>query len=138
MFEESELPKAIVSRIVKNALPVGASLQKEARLAVNRAGTEFVNHLASLLNQIAKESNDKTITTAHVLRALELADFQQLIDPITEALEVHREIITEKKQKLKERRKAVINSDEPHSPKEILEETIETTPSPKDQSLDIV
>lgn len=55
---------------------------------------------------------------------------------------VHREIITEKKQKLKERRKAVINSDEPHSSKEILEvdneETIETTPSPKDQSLDIV
>jgi hypothetical protein len=38
-------------------------------------------------NDVAKESNHRSITNADVFRALELADLEHLIEPLKESLE---------------------------------------------------
>ncbi|RCH95098.1 hypothetical protein CU097_005306 [Rhizopus azygosporus] len=60
-IEDNELPKAHVSRILKNALPPGTLLQKDARLAVNKAGTVFINYLSAVSNDVAKAYQKLTI-----------------------------------------------------------------------------
>lgn len=46
-IEDNELPKSILTRIAKGALPDGAMIQKDAKTALSHASTVFINYLAS-------------------------------------------------------------------------------------------
>ncbi|KAG0738120.1 hypothetical protein G6F57_009808 [Rhizopus arrhizus] len=99
-IDDLELPKAVITRVLKNALPEGTVISKDTRLAANRAATVFVNYLASVANDVAKGVNHKTINSPDVIKALEIVELDHLIEPLKEGLE--GKLIAEKKQKKKD------------------------------------
>ncbi|GAA5871069.1 hypothetical protein JCM3774_005102 [Rhodotorula dairenensis] len=69
-LEAFELPKSVVARIARGALPDDIKLQKEVPLALVKGSTVFINYLAALSHDLATEKNHKTISAAHVLDAV--------------------------------------------------------------------
>ncbi|KAI9332413.1 histone-fold-containing protein [Pilaira anomala] len=85
-IEDNELPKANVTRVLKTALPPGTALQKDAKLAVSRAATVFINYLSSIANDVAKGANHKTISAPDVFKALEIVELDHLAPQLKESL----------------------------------------------------
>ncbi|KAG2235061.1 histone-fold-containing protein [Thamnidium elegans] len=102
-IEDNELPKANVTRVLKTALPPGTALQKDAKLAVSRAATVFINYLSSVANDVAKGANHKTISAPDVFKALEIVELDHLAPQLRESLTVYQQNMVEKKQKKKVR-----------------------------------
>ncbi|KAI9487172.1 MAG: histone-fold-containing protein [Benjaminiella poitrasii] len=102
-IEDNELPKANVARVLKAALPPGTALQKDAKLAVSKAATVFINYISSVANDVAKAANHKTISAPDVFKALEIIELDHLAPQLQESLTVFQQITLEKKQKKKEK-----------------------------------
>ncbi|XP_015586095.1 DNA polymerase epsilon subunit 3 isoform X2 [Cephus cinctus] len=96
-LEDLNLPNAVVTRIVKEALPNGVTIGKEARAAVAKAASIFILYLTSTANSIAKKGNRKTISGPDVIQAMEEIEFDQFIDHLQEALENFKRTQKEKK-----------------------------------------
>lgn len=85
--DDLNLPTSVVTRIIKDVLPDGSSVAKEAKLALTRAASVFVLYLTAQANTVATERNKKTITDKDVLEALRITEFGQFEDVLTEALD---------------------------------------------------
>ena len=85
--EDLNLPGSIVSRIVKDALPDGTKVSKEAQQAIAKAASVFVLYATSCSNQIAQKSNRKTIHGQDVISAMEDMEFDKFIRPLEANLE---------------------------------------------------
>jgi histone H3/H4 len=55
----------------KSKMTPGANIQKEAKVALTRGATVFINYLTSVANDHAKQTNHKTIGVQHMLQAME-------------------------------------------------------------------
>ncbi|GFW92721.1 DNA polymerase epsilon subunit 3 [Trichonephila clavipes] len=86
-IEELALPSAVISRILKDAIPEGINISKEARTAVARAASVFVLYATACSSQVQATSQRKTLTVTDVYSALEDMLFEDMIDPIKECLE---------------------------------------------------
>ncbi|ORZ05380.1 histone-fold-containing protein [Absidia repens] len=102
-IEDHELPKANVTRVLKQALPPGTALQKNAKLAINRAATVFISYITSLSLDTAKSNNHKTISTSDVLKAMEVAELDHLIPQLKVRLQEYQTLQNEKKQRKKDK-----------------------------------
>ncbi|KIY73157.1 histone-fold-containing protein [Cylindrobasidium torrendii FP15055 ss-10] len=91
-IEEFELPKSIVTRIARSAIPDNAKLQKETITSLLKGSTVFVNYLAASSHDVALSKQHKTIAAADVLRALEILELGDLVDGLTTELGVWREL----------------------------------------------
>ncbi|KAI8381195.1 histone-fold-containing protein [Radiomyces spectabilis] len=100
-IEDNELPKANVARVLKHALPSGTALQKDAKLAVSKASTVFINYLSAVANDLAKSANHKTICAADVFKAMEVLELDHLIPPLKESFTAFQQLQKEKKQSKK-------------------------------------
>ncbi|CEQ40352.1 SPOSA6832_01981 [Sporobolomyces salmonicolor] len=69
-IDSFELPKSVVARLAKAAVPPEVKLQKEVPLALVKGSTVFINYLAALSHDVATERNHKTIAATHVLDAV--------------------------------------------------------------------
>lgn len=96
-LEDLNLPNAVVTRIIKEALPDGISVGKEARLAVAKASSIFILYLTSTANSIAKKHNRKTISGSDVIQAIEDIEFDHFKSPLNDALENFKKTQKEKK-----------------------------------------
>ncbi|XP_058799576.1 DNA polymerase epsilon subunit 3 [Phymastichus coffea] len=96
-LEDLNLPNAVVTRIVKEALPDGVTVAKEARSSVAKAASIFILYLTSSANMIAKKNNRKTVSGPDVIQAMEDIEFDQFIEPLQEALENFKKNQKEKK-----------------------------------------
>lgn len=96
-LEDLNLPNAVVTRIIKEALPDGVTVGKEARVAVAKAASIFILYLTTAANTIAKKGNRKTISGPDVLQAMEDIEFDRFIDPLKDALENFKKSQREKK-----------------------------------------
>ncbi|XP_011313919.1 DNA polymerase epsilon subunit 3 [Fopius arisanus] len=96
-LEDLNLPNAVVTRIIKEALPDGVTVGKEARVAVAKAASIFILYLTTTANTIAKKGNRKTISGPDVLQAMEDIEFDRFIEPLREALENFKKSQREKK-----------------------------------------
>lgn len=85
--DDLNLPTAVVTRIIKDALPEGCNVAKEAKLALTRAATVFVLYLTAQANNVATERNKKTISDKDVLKALQITEFGRFEDVLNEALD---------------------------------------------------
>ncbi|KAI9270444.1 histone-fold-containing protein [Phascolomyces articulosus] len=103
-IEDNELPKANISRVLKTALPPGTALQKEAKVAVSKAATVFINYLSTVANDTAKSANHKTISAPDVFKAMEVLEFDDLIPALRESFTVFQQLQSDKKQKKKEKK----------------------------------
>ncbi|GFR59642.1 DNA polymerase epsilon subunit 3 [Elysia marginata] len=98
--EDLNLPNAVVTRIIKDAIPEGVNVSKEARLAISKAASVFVLYATSISNNFAVKGKRKTINAQDVLSAMENMEFEQFIEPLQQCQEAFRQ---EKIDKKKER-----------------------------------
>uniref|UniRef100_G7PRM1 DNA polymerase epsilon subunit 3 n=1 Tax=Macaca fascicularis TaxID=9541 RepID=G7PRM1_MACFA len=85
--EDLNLPNAVITRIIKEALPDGVNISKEARSAISRAASVFVLYATSCANNFAMKGKRKTLNASDVLSAMEEMEFQRFVTPLKEALE---------------------------------------------------
>lgn len=98
--EDLNLPNAVVTRIIKEAIPDGVSVSKEARLAISKAASVFVLYATSCSNNFALKNKRKTINAQDVLSAMEDMEFEQFIEPLQQCQEAFRlEKLEKKKEK---------------------------------------
>ncbi|XP_039630889.1 DNA polymerase epsilon subunit 3 [Polypterus senegalus] len=88
--EDLNLPNAVVTRIIKEALPEGVNISKEARSAISRAASVFVLYATSCANNFAMKGKRKTLSAGDVLTAMEEMEFQRFLPPLREALEAYK------------------------------------------------
>ncbi|CAI5764924.1 DNA polymerase epsilon subunit 3 [Podarcis lilfordi] len=88
--EDLNLPNAVITRIMKEALPDGVNISKEARSAISRAASVFVLYATSCANNFAMKGKRKTLNAADVLSAMEEMEFQRFVVPLKESLEAYR------------------------------------------------
>ncbi|XP_060555696.1 DNA polymerase epsilon subunit 3-like [Ruditapes philippinarum] len=105
--EDLNLPNAVITRIIKDAIPDGVNVSKEARLAISKAASVFVLYATSCSNNFALKSKRKTITAKDVLDALEDMEFDQFVDPLKECLEAFKKNQQGKKDQKKKEKESV-------------------------------
>ncbi|KAF8879600.1 histone-fold-containing protein [Infundibulicybe gibba] len=89
-IENFELPKSIVTKIAKSAIPDNAKLQKETVLSLVKGSTVFINYLG-VAHDVALSKQHKSISASDVLKALEMIEFGDLVDKLQDELLVYRE-----------------------------------------------
>uniref|UniRef100_A0A3Q4H3Q8 DNA polymerase epsilon subunit 3 n=1 Tax=Neolamprologus brichardi TaxID=32507 RepID=A0A3Q4H3Q8_NEOBR len=85
--EDLNLPNAVITRIIKEALPDGVNVSKEARRAISQAASVFVLYATSCANNFAMKAKRKTLNAGDVLAAMEEMEFERFLEPLREALE---------------------------------------------------
>ncbi|KAJ6641184.1 DNA polymerase epsilon subunit 3, partial [Pseudolycoriella hygida] len=96
-IQDLNLPTAVVTRLIKDALPDGTNIGKEARIAISKAASVFIIYLSSAAINEAKKLKHKTMTPQNIFDALEEIDFENFIDPLRESLEQYKQSIKDKK-----------------------------------------
>merc|ERR1712131_506607 len=86
-IEDLNLPNAVVTRIIKEAVPKGTIISKDAKLGISRATSLFVLYIAQAAMENANDNKRKTVKESDVTKALEEADFDDLIPLIEKDLE---------------------------------------------------
>ena len=82
------LPKAVVNRIVKSALPPNVLVAKETREALAYAGKVWISYLTAAANDICGVHKRSTISPADILEALEALEFEGMLPPLQQHLEL--------------------------------------------------
>lgn len=85
--EDLNLPNSIVARIIKESLPDGVNVSKEAKVAIAKAASVFVLYATSCSNSIAMKANRKTISGSDVLSAMSDMEFDRFIEPLKTSIE---------------------------------------------------
>ncbi|KAF8212498.1 histone-fold-containing protein [Mycena galopus ATCC 62051] len=91
-MENFELPKSLVTRIARSALPENVKMQKETVLSLIKGSTVFINYLAATAHDVALSKQHKSISASDVLKALEMIEFGDLVDKLQAELTVYREL----------------------------------------------
>uniref|UniRef100_A0A0N5AGI7 DNA polymerase epsilon subunit 3 n=1 Tax=Syphacia muris TaxID=451379 RepID=A0A0N5AGI7_9BILA len=81
-IEDLRLPQTVVGRIIKDALPPGVIVSKEARTAISRAATVFILHATTYAECCAISNKRKTVTAADVITAIGKLDCDDLEKPV--------------------------------------------------------
>ncbi|XP_070688118.1 DNA polymerase epsilon subunit 3 [Pempheris klunzingeri] len=103
--EDLNLPNAVITRIIKEALPDGVNVSKEARRAISQAASVFVLYATSCANNFAMKAKRKTLNAGDVLAAMEEMEFERFLEPLREALEVYKKGQKGKKEVSEQKRK---------------------------------
>eukprot|EP00118_Oscarella_pearsei_P002035 m.9285 g.9285 ORF g.9285 m.9285 type:complete len:171 (+) comp21241_c0_seq1:348-860(+) len=101
--EDLSLPTAVITRLIKEAIPEGVLVSKEARAAIGKAASVFILYATSCANNHAVKAKRKTLTGGDVLTAMEDMEFGQFIPALQEALEAFKK---EQKEKAERKKKA--------------------------------
>ncbi|XP_071981398.1 DNA polymerase epsilon subunit 3 [Engystomops pustulosus] len=103
--EDLNLPNAVITRIIKEALPDGVNVSKEARSAISRAASVFVLYATSCANNFAMKGKRKTLNVTDVMSAMEEMEFQRFLAPLKESLEAYRREQKGKKEATEQKKK---------------------------------
>lgn len=114
--ENTDLPRALVSTIIKNKLAALApgedpdkqqkvNLNKDALLAFVESAKIFISYLTATANDICHEAKRQIINVDDVFNALEDIEFTELVAPLKAAVDAFREESKEKNAKKAERTK---------------------------------
>ncbi|KAJ3993661.1 histone-fold-containing protein [Lentinula boryana] len=90
-IDNFELPKSLVTKIAKSAVPDNTKIQKEAILSLVKGSTVFINYLAATAHDVAQSKQHKSISASDVLKALEMIELGDLVDPLSAELQVYRD-----------------------------------------------
>ncbi|CAE6465306.1 unnamed protein product [Rhizoctonia solani] len=74
-LDNYELPRTLVTRIVKSAIPENAKVQKEAMHAFLKGSTVFINYLAATAHELSRARGHKSVGAADVIKAIETIEF---------------------------------------------------------------
>lgn len=96
-LEDLNLPMTVVTRIVKEALPDGVAISKEARTGLAKAASVFVLYVTSAATNIVKNKKRKALTGQDVLDAMRDIEFDNFVEPLGEALEQYKQLVSARK-----------------------------------------
>ena len=96
-LEDLNLPMTVVTRIVKEALPEGVSISKEARTGLAKAASVFVLYVTSAATNIVKNKKRKGLTGQDVLEAMRDIEFDRFVEPLGEYLEQYKQMVSARK-----------------------------------------
>ena len=85
--EDLNLPNAVIGRILKENLPKGVAVSKEARSAIARAASVFVLYATSTALSVTQKNKKKTLMASDVLTALKEMEFEDFVEPLEESLD---------------------------------------------------
>ncbi|KAG9342215.1 hypothetical protein AGOR_G00249800 [Albula goreensis] len=103
--EDLNLPNAVITRIIKEALPDGVNVSKEARRAISQAASVFVLYATSCANNFAMKAKRKTLNAGDVMAAMEEMEFERFLQPLREALQAYKTGQKGKKEATEQKRK---------------------------------
>uniref|UniRef100_A0A9J7ZV01 DNA polymerase epsilon subunit 3 n=1 Tax=Cyprinus carpio carpio TaxID=630221 RepID=A0A9J7ZV01_CYPCA len=103
--EDLNLPNAVITRIIKEALPDGVNVSKEARKAISQAASIFVLYATSCANNFAMKAKRKTLNAGDVMSAMEEMEFERFLQPLRQALEAYKKGQKGKKEASEQKRK---------------------------------
>lgn len=104
--EDLNLPNAVITRIIKDTLPEGVAVAKEARSAIAKAASVFVLYTTSTANSLAQKNKKKTVSAQDVFTAMKEMEFEKFNEPLQESLEVHKKSQQSKKEQKEAKAKA--------------------------------
>ena len=123
--KDLNMPKAIITRIIKEALQDRVKISKEDLSSISFATSIFVLYATSCANNSAMKGKHKTPNVSGVLSAMEEMEFQRFITPLKEALEAHRREQKGKKEASEQKKDDKDNSGEQDKSREEEEENEE-------------
>eukprot|EP00698_Gefionella_okellyi_P005106 TRINITY_DN14687_c0_g1_i1.p1 TRINITY_DN14687_c0_g1~~TRINITY_DN14687_c0_g1_i1.p1 ORF type:complete len:143 (-),score=30.84 TRINITY_DN14687_c0_g1_i1:518-946(-) len=88
--EDLSLPKATVSKLIKEMLPEDMRCANETRDLLLECCVEFIHMVSSEASTICEKSQKKTISPEHILAALKTLGFEQYIDEVTQVYDKHK------------------------------------------------
>jgi len=88
--EDLNLPTAVITRMVKEVLPEGINISKEARAAISKSASVFVLYATSCANNLAQKNKRKTLTANDVMDALDEMEFPSFLEPLKESLDAFK------------------------------------------------
>jgi len=118
-IENYELPKSIVTKIAKSAIPEHAKLQKDTVLSLVKGSTVFINYLAATAHDVASSKQHKSISASDVLKALEIIEFGDLNDMLQNELQIYRNNMKNDKAKKERAEKAAATASAKGKAKEV-------------------
>lgn len=85
-MEDLNLRHIVIQKIIRQVLPRNISLGKDVKNAMAKAAAIFILYVTSQSTQFAQKVNRKTILPQDIFDALEEAEFEELIEPLKDAL----------------------------------------------------
>jgi DNA polymerase epsilon subunit 3 len=98
MDEPNELPRAVITRLIKQSLPENVKMAKDAKLAVIRAAKVFILYVTACANDFSRSCNRTTIGVNHIFGALEELEFKEFNEKLKKAFEEYKKEQQSKKQ----------------------------------------
>ncbi|KAI9106216.1 histone-fold-containing protein [Phlyctochytrium arcticum] len=86
-IDDLDLPRSILNRVIKNSLPEGAQVQKEAKAAMTKACTVFINYLTAAALDVTKQNDRKSLNANDILKALTILEFDAFLPTVKGAVE---------------------------------------------------
>ncbi|KAL3851582.1 hypothetical protein ACJIZ3_013464 [Penstemon smallii] len=88
--EDASLPKATMTKIIKEMLPPDVRVARDAQDLLIECCVEFINLISSESNEVCNREDKRTIAPEHVLKALEVLGFGDYTEEVCAAYEQHR------------------------------------------------
>ncbi|CAH2044129.1 unnamed protein product [Thlaspi arvense] len=93
--EDASLPKATMTKIIKEMLPPDVRVARDAQdllieCCVDICFAEFINLVSSESNDVCNKEDKRTIAPEHVLKALQVLGFGEYIEEVYAAYEQHK------------------------------------------------
>ncbi|KAK8547933.1 hypothetical protein V6N13_123356 [Hibiscus sabdariffa] len=88
--EDASLPKATMTKIIKEMLPPDVRVARDAQDLLIECCVEFINLISSESNEVCNREDKRTIAPEHVLKALQALGFGEYIEEVYAAYEQHK------------------------------------------------
>ncbi|CAF2355570.1 hypothetical protein HID58_039530 [Brassica napus] len=88
--EDASLPKATMTKIIKEMLPADVRVARDAQDLLIECCVEFINLISSESNEVCNKEDKRTIAPEHVLKALQVLGFGEYVEEVYAAYEQHR------------------------------------------------
>ncbi|XP_050377503.1 protein Dr1 homolog [Argentina anserina] len=88
--EDASLPKATMTKIIKEMLPPDVRVARDAQDLLIECCVEFINLISSESNEVCSREEKRTIAPEHVLKALQVLGFSEYIEEVYAAYEQHK------------------------------------------------
>jgi len=106
----NELPKAVILRLVKQAVP-DSQISAESKEALGKAAKVWILYLTHFANEITTNNGKSTISGDHVLAALDSIEFKDFLPSLKSALEEHKGQQEKKKSEKAEKKEKASEQD---------------------------
>ncbi|CAG9535716.1 unnamed protein product [Cercopithifilaria johnstoni] len=111
--EDLRLPQTVIGRLVKEALPPGVIISKDARTAIARSAAVFILHAATYAQECAVSNKRKTVTAVDVLNAVRVLECEELEKPVKEAVEIWKSNKQQRNEEAKRRKAGRVQNSDP-------------------------